>query len=132
MHGRLPPEQLRVDPPRLGRVDQVHPPGHRLLHGAAGLAEGDLVARGTFLGYESDIGCAHGVHLHFEVAIPDSLAHPIMEDGGYVIGRNLEPSVCGGGVTGSRFEAGQTYTATDCGVLVNPDLGTGPGDLVIE
>ena len=100
--------------------------------GAAGLAEGDVVARGTFLGYESDIGCAHGVHLHFEVAVPDSLTHPINEDGGYVIGRNLEPSVCGDGVAMSRFEDGQTYTATNCHVLVNPDLGTGPGDLVIE
>ena len=102
------------------------------MHGDAGLEVGDLLPRDAFLGYESDIGCATGVHLHFEVAIPDSLANPIDEDGGYIIGHNLEPSVCGGGITDSRFVANQTITAKKCGVVANPQLGAGPDEFQIE
>ena len=40
--------------------------------------------------------------------------------------------MCGGGITGSRFDARFTYTATDCRVLVNPHLGEQPNDLAIE
>ena len=38
----------------------------------AGLAVGDTVCAGTFLGYECDIGKASGPHLHFEVRHPNN------------------------------------------------------------
>ncbi len=58
--------------------------------------------------------------------------NPIDEDGGYIIGHNLEPSVCGGGITDSRFVANQTITAKKCGVVANPQLGAGPDEFQIE
>lgn len=38
----------------------------RSVTGDAGLAVGDRVRAETFLGFEDDVGCAHGEHLHFE------------------------------------------------------------------
>lgn len=42
------------------------------INGDAGLAVGDTVCAGTFLGYECDIGQASGPHLHFEVRHPNT------------------------------------------------------------
>ena len=58
--------------------------------------------------------------------------NPIDEDGGYIIGHNLEPSVCGSGITDSRFVANQTITAKKCGVVANPQLGARPDEFQIE
>jgi len=55
--------------------------------GEAGLKVGDTVKVGQFLGYEDDVGCASGNHLHWEVAIPDNLADPIIPSGGYIKGK---------------------------------------------
>src|SRR5688572_12620970 len=57
----------------------------------AGLSEGDFVRAGQFLGIESDIGCASGDHLHFEVAVPDDVDDPINPVGGCIKGENRIP-----------------------------------------
>ncbi|WP_176445660.1 M23 family metallopeptidase [Blastococcus mobilis] len=88
----------------------------------AGLSEGDVVERGTFLGYEDDIGCADGVHLHFEVAVPDDPADPFESAGGFIDGHNRAPAFCGDGVVDRTLVAGSTYTATTCRPTRTPGL----------
>jgi len=79
---------------------------------AAGLELDGKVAAGDPLGIESDVGCARGPHLHFEVAIPDpSLSNPIDPDG-FIIpdhSRNRIPWICG--IPGRQFVEGRTVTA---------------------
>jgi hypothetical protein len=81
----------------------------------AGLEKDKPVAAGKVLGIESNVGCAHGQHLHFEVAVPDpNLADPIDSEG-FIIGgpaRNRIPWVCG--ISGRRFVKGSTVVAGPC------------------
>lgn len=78
---------------------------------SAGLKVGDWVRAGQFIGVESDIGCASGDHVHFEVAVPDDPADPIVPSGGYIKGENLVPKVCG--IDGQLYVASTTYTVPD-------------------
>lgn len=73
-----------------------------------GLAVGEWVDAGQFLGIEDDIGCASGPHVHHEVGVPDDPSNPIDPVGGYLRGDNLVPKVCG--IAGQRYVAGTTYT----------------------
>jgi hypothetical protein len=85
----------------------------------AGLAEGDWVTAGTFLGYEDDIGHANGEHLHWQVTKVDP-DHPLSDyaDGyafdwsndGWVAFPDVLPSICGIGI----LMAGETHTAGPC------------------
>ena len=61
---------------------------------ALGLHGNDVVAAGTEVGFEGDVGHASGEHLHFEVAVPDDPANPIT-GGGFIIGQNRIPLICG-------------------------------------
>jgi hypothetical protein len=80
----------------------------------AGLAVGDRVRAGTFLGFEGAVGCAHGEHLHFEVGVPIDPDDPIDADGFLRGGsaRNRIPRICG--IEGQRFVDGQRYRAAAC------------------
>ncbi len=53
-----------------------------------------------------------GVHLHFEVAIPDDMMNPFDPDGGFINGRNYIPIICD--IDGNIFVAGEEYTAGPC------------------
>jgi len=88
--------------------------------GAAGLSVGEHVCAGQYLGDEDDVGFATGVHLHFEVGVPDSVTDPIDPVGGFIKGENRIPSICG--ITDNTFVDGQTYTAAPCGT---PELSRG-------
>lgn len=81
--------------------------------GNAGLSVGDRVTAGSFLGTESDVGCASGVHLHHEVFVPEDPRDPIDEQGFGRGGsaRNRIPRVFG--VPDQTLVAGETYTASD-------------------
>ncbi len=84
--------------------------------GNAGLSVGDLVVAGTFLGYESNIGRACGVHLHFEVAVPNDPANPLQAgNGGFINGINRIPRFCG--VPGGILVAGDTWKADHCALV---------------
>ncbi len=84
--------------------------------GDAGLAVGNFVSMGTFLGYESDVGIASGDHLHFEVGIPNDPANPLSSlSGGFMNGVNRTPRFCELNI----LEANQEYTATSCGTIGN-------------
>lgn len=81
----------------------------------AGLELDGEVAAGDILGVESDVGCAQGPHLHFEVAVPDpTLSNPIDPDG-FIIpdhSRNRVPWICG--IPGRQLVEGRTVTAAPC------------------
>jgi Peptidase family M23/Abnormal spindle-like microcephaly-assoc'd, ASPM-SPD-2-Hydin len=84
----------------------------------AGLSVGQRVRAGTFLGIEDDIGCAHGEHLHFEVAVPIDPDDPI-DDAGLIRGgspRNRIPRI--GGIPSQLFVEGNRYVAANCPALV--------------
>ena len=93
--------------------------------GVGGLAVGDRVTAGTFLGFEDDVGCASGEHLHFEVAVPIDASDPI-DDDGFIRGgtaRNRIPRICG--IAGPFFVDGETYRAVACpAVVVRPSVVT--------
>ena len=78
----------------------------------AKIAVGDKIKAGTYLGDEGDVGCASGDHLHFEVAVPFDLANPIRPQGGFVIGTNRMPRICG--IPGQIFVRNTSYTAAAC------------------
>ena len=80
--------------------------------GNAGLSVGDQVCAGTFLGFEDDVGCANGEHLHFEVGIPFDLSDPITA-GGFIKGNEFIPIICN--IAGNVFVQGTTDTAGPCG-----------------
>lgn len=81
----------------------------------AGLAVGDEVEAGTFLGYESDVGRACGVHLHFEVGVPDDPAEPLVDESvGELDGERVVPRFCG--VEGGTLYEGDEVEAAGCGV----------------
>ena len=71
-----------------------------------------MVEAGAYLGDEGDVGCATGRHLHFEVALPDDRADPIVRAGGFIKGRNLVPRFCR--VPGEVLVAGTVYVAGPC------------------
>lgn len=77
----------------------------------AGIAVGENVQAGQFIGIESDVGCASGDHLHFEVAVPNDPNDPIDPVGGYIKGINRIPRVCG--VTSQLYQSGVNYTVPD-------------------
>jgi hypothetical protein len=80
----------------------------------AGIWRGQQVAAGRTLGLEGDVGCAHGQHLHFEVAVPVDPNNAIDADGNIIGGhkRNRIPWICG--IDGRRFVDGHTITAGPC------------------
>ena len=86
----------------------------RSVTGAAGLEVGDAVMSGQFLGFEDDVGCADGEHLHFEVAVPVDRDDPIDDDGVIRGGsaRNRIPRVCS--IPGRRFVDGRRHVAASC------------------
>lgn len=53
-----------------------------------------------------------GVHLHFEVAIPDDINNPFDTVGGFINGRNYIPIICD--ISGNIFVSGNEYTANPC------------------
>ncbi len=77
----------------------------------AGLDTGLLVPAGLFLGFEGAVGCATGVHLHFEVGVPDDPSNPV-NNGGFIIGEERIPIFCD--VPGNIIFQNQTYTANPC------------------
>jgi hypothetical protein len=80
------------------------------------LDPGDWVTAGTYLGIEGDVGCASGVHLHFEVAQPIDTNTLIFDpDGGYIDSdwaMNVIPVICD--ITGNIYDDGDSYTAAPC------------------
>jgi hypothetical protein len=86
----------------------------------AGRAVGDAVEAGTFLGFEDEVGCADGKHLHFEVGVPTDPANPI-NSGGFLIGSNRIPRFCG--LPDDVLVDGSRYRAT---VFCGPDLDFWP------
>ncbi len=86
----------------------------------ANLKVGDRVKAGDFLGWESNVGCASGDHLHFEVAKIASTAE-INSVGGFVdsSSKNRIPRVCA--VPGWKYRDGRTYTAVGFGLPIYRD-----------
>jgi hypothetical protein len=81
--------------------------------GEAGLEVGDVVLAGTFLGFESNVGRASGVHLHFEVGVPDDPSNPLRPgNGGFLRGENRIPRFCS--VPGGIVSQGEVHTAKAC------------------
>ena len=83
--------------------------------GVAGLREGCPVESGQLLGIESDVGCAHGTHVHFEVGVPKDPTDPIETNGDFVgdlIGVNRIPRICG--IPGRRFQKEMKVVAAPC------------------
>jgi hypothetical protein len=81
--------------------------------GKANLRVGQFVRAGTYLGDESDVGCASGDHLHFEIGIPRA-TNPLTSTGGFLADnkdghRNRVPRICG--IAGGVFRDEQVYTA---------------------
>jgi len=78
---------------------------------------GEWVTAGTQLGTQGDIGCATGVHLHFEVAQPiDTNTLVFSTDGGFIDGdwaKNVIPVFCD--ISNNILVDGGSYTAENCG-----------------
>ncbi len=90
--------------------------------GQAKLKVGKFVKAGTYLGDESDVGCADGDHLHFEVGVPRA-TNPLTSAGGFLADndegkRNRIPRICG--IAGGVFQDGQTYTARSVPGAIKP------------
>lgn len=92
--------------------------------GKAGLAVGDRVAEGAYLGDEGAVGCASSSHLHWEVAVPGIAADKPFDpadpfvyfdplSGGLKANaesnRNRNPRICG--IETATFRDGGSYTA---------------------
>lgn len=103
--------------------------------------EGEFVTAGTALGYEGDVGCAAGVHLHFEAAQPvDTNTLVFSESGGYIDeawAKNVIPVFCN--ISGNVMVKGGDYFAGDCpsncGGLIVPfpvTVETGEYDVVLN
>ncbi len=84
---------------------------HNSVTGVAGLQEGERVVTGQLLDYEDDVGCAHTIHLHFEVARPNNPgSDDFFKEGGFIRkdrAQNLLPRVCG--ISGSQYRKATTY-----------------------
>jgi hypothetical protein len=79
---------------------------------------GDWVTAGTYLGIEGKVGCASGLHEHFEVAqlINGATTPGIIEYGGYInedSAKNVIPVICS--ITGNVFVENAEYVAGPCG-----------------
>jgi len=79
---------------------------------------GDWVTAGTYLGIEGKVGCASGLHEHFEVAqlINGATTPGIIEYGGYInedSAKNVIPVICS--ITGNVFVENTEYVAGPCG-----------------
>lgn len=74
----------------------------------ANIKAGDKVQAGTFLGHQGDVGCAHGAHLHWEVAVPTDAKDPI-DSAGFIKGSNRIPRVCG--AKNGLYVKGDEYVA---------------------
>jgi hypothetical protein len=83
---------------------------HNSASKTAGIKAGQQVSAGTFLGYQGDVGCAHGAHLHWEVAVPTDSKDPI-DDQGFIKGINRIPKVCG--AKNALYVKGESYIARD-------------------
>lgn len=83
----------------------------------AGLTVGSNVVAGQYLGNEGAVGAASGVHLHFEVGVPDntnSVAQAIdIPNGGFLNGDNRIPLFCG--VPGNILYRTNLFVAGNCG-----------------
>ncbi|MFN3939617.1 MAG: peptidoglycan DD-metalloendopeptidase family protein [Chitinophagales bacterium] len=88
---------------------------------AAGIEVGDWVTAGTLIGKEGEVGCASGVHLHFEVAVPiDTNTLIFSAYGGWIDedwAKNVIPVICS--ISGNVFADGVEYLADDCGVCIS-------------
>lgn len=88
--------------------------------GKARLKVGQFVSAGTYLGDESDVGCASGPHLHFEVA--SSVGKDgITPVGGFLVDgtkRNRVPRICG--IDGGILVDGRTYAARKVPGAIRP------------
>ena len=77
---------------------------------------GDWITAGTYLGDEGSVGCASGVHEHFEAAQPvDTNTLIFSEYGGYIDedwAKNVIPVICS--ITGNVFVENTEYVAGDC------------------
>ena len=77
---------------------------------------GDAILSGTVLGQEGDVGCADGIHLHFEVAYPTTDQDPPFNPvgGGMIEGNavNRIPTICG--IPDYIFEQDEEYLAITC------------------
>ena len=77
---------------------------------------GDWVTAGTYLGDEGNVGCASGIHQHFEAAQPvDTNTLVFSEYGGYIDedwAKNVIPVICS--ITGNVFVENTEYVAGDC------------------
>ena len=81
----------------------------------AGLAVGDAVKAGAWIGNEDAIGCAMLKHVHFEVAVPDGKA-PV-DNGGFLNdneGSKRERIARFCGVSGQTVLKDATYKAAPC------------------
>lgn len=93
--------------------------------GAAGLKVGDTVKGGQYLGDEGAVGCASGDHLHFEIGAPRDGDDWYTEVGGFLRDnsgskRNRIARICG--ISGGRFQAGETYTASSQPDMISKGL----------
>lgn len=83
----------------------------------AGLTVGASVVAGQYLGDEGAVGAATGVHLHFEVGVPDNtntLAQALdIPNGGFLNGPNRIPLFCG--VPGGILYRNNQFVAGNCG-----------------
>lgn len=90
--------------------------------GKAKLKVGQAVTAGTYLGDESDVGCASGDHLHFEIGVPQA-SGGITSVGGFLTDndgskRNRIPRICGIGK--GTFASGESYTARKVPGAIKP------------
>lgn len=100
---------------------------------------GDFVTAGTALGLEGDIGCATGVHLHFEVAFPTTTMDPPFDPsgGGMLEGNavNRIPVICN--IPQNIFIENNLYVAAPCGgcnqsaTYSDPSLQSGEVEVII-
>ena len=83
----------------------------------AGLVPGTNVVAGQYLGDEGAVGAAFGVHLHFEVGVPDntnSVPQAIdIPNGGFIRGKNRIPLFCS--VPGNILYRSDIVVAGNCG-----------------
>lgn len=94
---------------------------------------GEFVTSGTPLGIEDDVGFADGVHLHFEVAIPNNPSNAIDSEGFLnddndptttdYNRQNRIPVFCGVGV----LKIGTEYEAADCQRVCESVVSVGDG-----